>query len=325
MLDTFKQVDRDGSGSITLDELALHLGFTFKANGKLHDVVNTDNMTDEQLLELMRLESLASDIEKEKQGVANNERRKSQQQEMERKAEEARRRAMMTPFERSTTVRKLSLTSEVKIPLNKSSDVKRHATKPEMEFLDACTIGDWQLVDKMLLEGVKTNICDDKGETPLHKVARIGGSHAVVVAIELKKRGAEMDYPDKRGKTAAHYAAEYGQIEMLEWLISKNAHLYEMSLDGWTVLHEACFRGDRACIEAVIKSKQVDINALDLHHRTPLHIASYRCEEPIIELLCAQHAARRGRRAGRARRRGLPARARALTTAPFSPHPRGAV
>eukprot|EP00307_Rebecca_sp_RCC1486_P006620 CAMPEP_0119406148 /NCGR_PEP_ID=MMETSP1335-20130426/580_1 /TAXON_ID=259385 /ORGANISM="Chrysoculter rhomboideus, Strain RCC1486" /LENGTH=428 /DNA_ID=CAMNT_0007430213 /DNA_START=94 /DNA_END=1380 /DNA_ORIENTATION=- len=291
MMATFEEIDKDNSKTITLDELAIHLGFTFKANGKLSEVVETDNMRDEQLLELMRLEAIATDMEKEAAGIKNRERRRSQQLEIERKAQEARERAKLSVFQRTETSRRLSLTSEVTLPLNRhTADVRRHSTKPELELLDACTIGEWELVDKLLLAGVKTNICDDKGETPLHKIARVGGSHAVVVAIELKKRGAEVDYPDKRGKTAAHYAAEYAHADMLDWLISKGADLSLQSLDGWTVLHEACFCGNRKVIELVLKTKQVDIDAKDSHERTALHVASYRCDEPIIELL-VEHGA----------------------------------
>ncbi|KAJ1626744.1 ankyrin repeat-containing domain protein [Pavlovales sp. CCMP2436] len=104
-------------------------------------------------------------------------------------------------------------------------------------------------------------------------------------ATELLKAGINIDYQDLHGKTAAHFAAEYGHSKML----GTNMHL--TTNDRWTVLHEAVSKGDKASIDMLLHMYDgPDINARDASARTALLIAAYRCDEEILVALIVNGA-----------------------------------
>mmetsp|Transcript_103 Transcript_103/g.398 ORF Transcript_103/g.398 Transcript_103/m.398 type:complete len:424 (-) Transcript_103:505-1776(-) len=300
MKKVFQEIDADGSKAITLDELAQHYGFTFSKDGKLQSKMDTDKLeTDEQVLELFQLKAIAADLEKEleekdtKRSAAI--RRKAHEAAIEKKANESRRFSMVTQLHHGQELRRRNSKTTLGAPsvkeIQQFATVQRHASTAEFELLDACTIGDYDVVDKLIAQGVNVNVCDDKGQSALHKVCRIGGSHAVAVCVAMAAKDVEIDFQDKNGKTALHYAAEYGHDDLVEWLLAKDADPTVQSLDGWFPLHEACFKNAKRCIELLtLTAKKPDINGADVHGRTALHIASYRCDTAILEFLVTHGA-----------------------------------
>lgn len=59
--DKFALIDADNDGAISVVELAEHYGFRFVSGGDVSGDVDTTGMTDNQLIELMHLNSIASD------------------------------------------------------------------------------------------------------------------------------------------------------------------------------------------------------------------------------------------------------------------------
>jgi hypothetical protein len=85
------------------------------------------------------------------------------------------------------------------------------------------------------------NVCDDRQETVLHKICRIppqepGAWRDLLVA--LKQADIEIDYMDKRGKTALFTAAEYGRKDIVNWLITNGADINWLSNEWQTILHQ---------------------------------------------------------------------------------------
>ncbi|KAJ1630693.1 ankyrin repeat-containing domain protein [Pavlovales sp. CCMP2436] len=171
------------------------------------------------------------------------------------------------------------------VELDSLREGKRRARQASISFLDACTLGDGKAIAQALEAGVNVQVSDDRGEGALHNWARAttGDADSARTAAELLKAGIDIDYQDHHGKTAAHFAAEYGHSKMLAWLYAKGANMHLTTVDGWTVLHEAVFKGDKASIDMLLHMVGgPDINARDASARTALHIAAYRCDEEVL-------------------------------------------
>jgi ankyrin repeat protein len=291
----FKQIDSDNSGTISCEELAKHYGFHFRSDHTVDGEVDTAGMSDEQLIELMHLNSIASDIALRRTIAADSEVHEGKMRDAKAVLEEQRKLMAMSNAHRLEIRRRSSKMAEI-VHLLKGSgaSVKRHSTQPEADMLDACALGDFAAVDSLLKEGVDPAICDDKGEGALHKLCRIGGLSASTTASKLVSKGVELDYQDRNGKTAAHIAAEYGHVDLLAWLFAKGADARLATVEGWTILHEAVFHGDAKCVELLLHMHNgPGVNTRDSHGRTALHIAAYRAPEEMLRLLCAQRTAPR--------------------------------
>mmetsp|Transcript_17181 Transcript_17181/g.49850 ORF Transcript_17181/g.49850 Transcript_17181/m.49850 type:complete len:427 (+) Transcript_17181:80-1360(+) len=297
----FNSMDKNKNGSITMHELATHYGFTFTRDGKLQSKLSYEALkTDAQVLELFQLKAIAADMDREKAKQVKDKKEAEEMRknkavhaiEVERRSQESRHFSKHALFERADSARKLSVTAQHESSVIPGRGaVQKHSTQTEIDFLEACTIGDWEAVDKAISDGISVNTCDEKGQSALHKVCRVGGQHAVSVCSAMARSGVELDYPDKMGKTAMHYACEYNHADIVEWLLVKGADPSIPSLDGWTSLHEACFKNSIKCIELIcVHPKKPDINARDTHGRTCLHIASYRCDTPVLEYLVSHGA-----------------------------------
>lgn len=169
--ETFKRIDTDGSGTITLNELAVHVGFRFDATGKLIDLADATEMVDEQLLTVMQLETIANDLEAAHAAEKSTRDRKAQMELMQRKAEEeaelSRLLSAESYLQRSETRRRLSCTLPVGaiLPTRHELETKYSATSTESNLLEACAIGDWKLVkDSLGDDQLNVLVCDDKGE-----------------------------------------------------------------------------------------------------------------------------------------------------------------
>lgn len=61
----FSSIDADGSGEISINELAAHYGLKVGSKGVVVGDLDTSGMSDDQLIELMHLNSIASDTHTE--------------------------------------------------------------------------------------------------------------------------------------------------------------------------------------------------------------------------------------------------------------------
>ncbi|WP_333023370.1 ankyrin repeat domain-containing protein [Wolbachia endosymbiont of Pentidionis agamae] len=80
----------------------------------------------------------------------------------------------------------------------------------------------------------------------------------------------DVHYVDEEGKTLLHYAAKYGNIKGVTFLIEKGADFNAKDHNGWTPLHLAAKCGHTKVIDVLIKHR-ADVNSLDKCGYTPLH------------------------------------------------------
>lgn len=137
------------------------------------------------------------------------------------------------------------------------------------------------------------NVCDDRQETVLHKVCRIPPhepSKWRELLLALKNSGIELDYMDKRGKTALFTAAEYGRKDIVNWLIANGADINWLSHEWQTVLHQALVSNKADVVRLLLSEQHLhkladNLNAVDSQGRTALHIASFKADPEIVQLL----------------------------------------
>ena len=73
-----------------------------------------------------------------------------------------------------------------------------------------------------------------------------------------------MDVFDHEGRSALHFAAEFGSIEVCEALLNKKAFINSKAKTGWTSLHNAAIKGYAALVEYLIKKHNATIDSLTM-------------------------------------------------------------
>lgn len=138
----------------------------------------------------------------------------------------------------------------------------------------------------------KTNlrIEDEKGEMPLHKLARAGlirPTHALLAATPRLQDDA--NWQDKQGKTPLMFAAEYNHPDIVTVLLDIGSDATLENVNGYTALHLAVSTKSEAAIIALLSHSKVDrkklIDVPDRSGRTPLHIAAFSENENMTSIL----------------------------------------
>ena len=129
---------------------------------------------------------------------------------------------------------------------------------------------------------------DYKGESPLHYAVSSGSSK--ITQQLLQKAPRATDLKDFTGKTPLHYAAvstSDNQVEIVRLLIENGARVDERNLDGRTALHYACEYGKARCLPILLKNK-ASINIKDNARKSPLDVASSDKIKKLIETYSQQ-------------------------------------
>lgn len=83
-------------------------------------------------------------------------------------------------------------------------------------------------------------------------------------------------YDPSNGNTPLLIAAANGHLDVVKFLIAKNANVLKKSNDenGYTILHFYAAQGDIETVDYLLDEAKMDINIKDSHGRTPLLIAA---------------------------------------------------
>ena len=126
--------------------------------------------------------------------------------------------------------------------------------------------GDVEQLKKM----VNSKDEEDCHKTPIHKAAECGNLEMVKILIQM---GANLDAKNDYGGTPLHYSAFYGKVTVAEYLIQMGAQTESSCYNvGNTALHHAARFGFIEIAKTLLQNR-ANIEAKDVHGRTPLHVA----------------------------------------------------
>eukprot|EP01121_Diplochlamys_sp_Union-15-3_P019698 TRINITY_DN7490_c0_g1_i1.p1 TRINITY_DN7490_c0_g1~~TRINITY_DN7490_c0_g1_i1.p1 ORF type:complete len:231 (-),score=35.83 TRINITY_DN7490_c0_g1_i1:81-773(-) len=201
------------------------------------------------------------------------------------------------------------------------SDRKKFSSSTKFNnLLDAARSGDVKTVDKILSKKKQVDATDTRdldGRTPLHLAAAFGHNDVIIKLLVkgaemnavdrskkiplmeackgyvatcqlLIKHGANVNHKEGRGWTSLHYAAEYGNPEVVKTLLAGNADCNIADATGKTPFHLACQMHPN--IVKFMLDKNGDVHKKDLNGWTPLHVAAHYRHIETVELLLTKGA-----------------------------------
>jgi len=256
------RLDKDGSNDVSVAELAGFYGYDIKAGA----LVERDDMSDEDIMEMLALASLLSvDV-------------------------------MPEP---AKTPEKHEPCTMVNLKTGGQSVEKDILELSQMGDCGAVE----ELIDKVLAEKRAMRIADaETGQTPLHMIARQGNTCEVLGSKLLEATGDSRDvnYPDLSGKTPLHVAAEFGQQEFVAMLLARGADpTLQVNKTGWSALHFAVQSKSVETVKAILGSNAASrqkhklLHLADSTDRTSLHVAAYTHDDEEMVKLLLEHGADR--------------------------------
>lgn len=131
------------------------------------------------------------------------------------------------------------------------------------------------------------NSPDSNGLYPLHYAALYGNNE--VLKCLITQYGSNFNCVTSEKTTPLHFAARNGSLECVKILLDFNAPANEADQMGWTPLHYACYRGHTDIAMQLIR-KGSNLNLSTVEGYTPLHISCYRGNIKIMEDLIGKGA-----------------------------------
>jgi ankyrin repeat protein len=127
---------------------------------------------------------------------------------------------------------------------------------PAQALLEAAAKGDEAAVERSLAAGVKVEIRDAAGRTPL--LLATHGNH-VAVARLLIAAGADVNARDAIQDSPYLYAGAHGRTEILKMTLAAGADLKSLNRYGGTALIPACHYGHVEAVKVLLATK-IDID-----------------------------------------------------------------
>jgi ankyrin repeat protein len=138
-------------------------------------------------------------------------------------------------------------------------------------------------------------LSDDVALTPLHIALRATDSLMFpMINTLVSKYGADVNISDMLSRSPLHYAANAGNLPLLELFLQQGAYVDSQDEDGWTALHRATLRGHTQCVKLLV-DYGADPAIKTNFGQTCLHMAvqnsNLSCVEAILapQLLSGSH------------------------------------
>lgn len=155
------------------------------------------------------------------------------------------------------------------------------------EILTAAGSGDLERVKELISKDPKVlEATNDNLKTAMHFAAQSG--HLEMVKF-LYERGGPIATPSISGETPLHYAAAGGSGAVMAFLIQKGANVDSRSATGMSPLHYAVLFGKEKAVELLI-AKKCQLSSKDEDGNTPLDAAIETKQDSVAELLRSKGA-----------------------------------
>jgi len=127
------------------------------------------------------------------------------------------------------------------------------------------------------------NAGDWVDQTPLFYAAHYGDLQAVKW---LLGNNADVNLVDPQRFTALHKAAYRGHLDIVKWLVEeRNMDVYAKNNQGNTALHYAALGGHSEIVKWVVEERNMDVYAKNNHGNTALHEAAFWGDWEIVKWL----------------------------------------
>ena len=155
-----------------------------------------------------------------------------------------------------------------------------------------CAAGEGQIkvVELLIKRGCRIDPVDRNGCTPLDYATAC--SHLQTVPL-LKQQLNEpweeqyvVDSVDSQGRSALHFAAAFGDINLIEMLVKQGLDVNIGDDEGWTPLHNAANRGQLESVRTLLRlGGRESMTKVAATSGTPLHQAVVKGHKDIVSLL----------------------------------------
>ena len=109
------------------------------------------------------------------------------------------------------------------------------------------------------------------------------------MALLLTKGHADIEAKDSSGCTPLLIAAQYGQVEVVAFLLQKGAQLLALDKSGDTALHWASYKGSiPVCGLLGYYDNALTFAMVDQYGQTPLHLAALRGHTTVVRYILRQ-------------------------------------
>jgi ankyrin repeat protein len=162
---------------------------------------------------------------------------------------------------------------------------RNHRTRLGKRPLDICVLNGNIDAASVLLEcRVPIDYTDDKGNTVLHHISNSTSSDLV---RKLVNAGADLHLSNKNGVTPLQVAVEAQNIDVVEYLLSKNADPSQCSNEAHSLLHIACDKNDLSLLRVLAEKCKMDLQLADSIKGAPSLLMTLveTWREPNLELL----------------------------------------
>uniref|UniRef100_A0ABD2WT11 Uncharacterized protein n=1 Tax=Trichogramma kaykai TaxID=54128 RepID=A0ABD2WT11_9HYME len=138
------------------------------------------------------------------------------------------------------------------------------------------------------------NYASESGLTHLHVACMFKSCERFVKDFLDHRQDSNLPWGEN-GKTPLHLVAQWGEKEIIHFLLMRGADPQLTNAKGETALHDVCKRGRDDLVELFLKvnkqfSKSIDINAVDNSGRTPMLVALNRRDKKSALLLLKRGA-----------------------------------
>ncbi len=140
--------------------------------------------------------------------------------------------------------------------------------------LHSAVIEGHELVALLLIQKSKRliSVTDDEKQTAMHAAASAGN---LSVLILLLKNGAKINSLDRRGNTPLHCAVSQQHQHLVACLIGHGADVNIPNRKGWVPLHSAAYSGNKAIMETLLHSEDINTKTKNNAGQTPWELGKH--------------------------------------------------
>ncbi|XP_019851378.1 PREDICTED: transient receptor potential cation channel subfamily A member 1 homolog [Amphimedon queenslandica] len=146
----------------------------------------------------------------------------------------------------------------------------------------ACESGNCEIVKLLLLNNADPLACRMHDVTPLHIAAKEG--FIDIASVLLQNDASEIDIADANLLSPIHYAAQFGKVKMIEFLLHKGADIECQDTDSYTPLLTSAAYGQLQAMKALINAK-ASTDDVDRNGKSLVFITAEEDQVQILEAL----------------------------------------